>query len=171
MTQSEAQSLFFLHQDDDKPKEECGVFGIIGHPDASAHVALGLHALQHRGQEAAGIASYDGVQCYAHRALGLVGDNFNSADIIGRLKGYLAIGHVRYSTTGDTLLTWVPALHAGAFGGTPVKIIYGLLGLVFPLLFLTGFIMWWLRVIRKQLQNYADAAAKEATSASAPSRV
>ncbi len=121
MTHSEAHSLFSLHQDDDKPREECGVFGIIGHPDASAHVALGLHALQHRGQEAAGIASYDGVQCYAHRALGLVGDNFNSADIIGRLKGYLAIGHVRYSTTGDTLLRNVQPLFADfSFGALAI---------------------------------------------------
>lgn len=84
--------------------DECGVFGVFGHTDASAHTALGLHALQHRGQEAAGIVSYDGNQFYAHRALGLVGDNFNSADIIGRLKGYIAVGHNRYSTTGDTLL-------------------------------------------------------------------
>ena len=63
-------------QDDDHPHEECGLFGIYGHIDAAAHTALGLHALQHRGQEAVGIVSYDGEQFNSHRALGLVGDNF-----------------------------------------------------------------------------------------------
>src|SRR5690606_7754472 len=89
---------------DDKLHEECGVFGIVGSVDAAAHTALGLHALQHRGQEAAGVVSFDGNQFYAHRALGLVGDNFNSASVIGKLKGESAIGHVRYSTAGETLL-------------------------------------------------------------------
>ena len=88
--------------DDDKLKEECGVFGIIDHRDASAHVALGLHALQHRGQEAAGIISYDNEKFYTHRVPGLVSDNFNSSQIIGRLPGEIAIGHVRYSTTGGS---------------------------------------------------------------------
>ncbi len=111
----------FSATDEDKPKDECGVFGVIGHPDAAAHVALGLHALQHRGQEAAGIVSYDGVQCYAHRALGLVGDNFNSESIVGKLKGHLAIGHVRYSTTGDTLLRNVQPLFADfSFGSLAI---------------------------------------------------
>src|ERR1700679_792884 len=90
--------------DDDKLHEECGVFGIFGHVEAAAHTALGLHALQHRGQEAAGIVSFDGKHFYSHRALGLVGDNFNSASVIDKLKGYAACGHNRYSTTGDTLL-------------------------------------------------------------------
>lgn len=98
--------------DDDKLREECGVFGIIGHPDAAAHTALGLHALQHRGQEAAGIVSHEGEQSYAHRALGLVGDNFNSPEVISKLKGSAAIGHVRYSTTGDTLLRNVQPFYA-----------------------------------------------------------
>ncbi len=101
--------------------EECGVFGIYGGADASACTALGLHALQHRGQEAAGIVSFDGEQFYSHRALGLVGDNFNSAEIISKLKGASAIGHNRYSTTGDTLLRNVQPLYGDfSFGGLAV---------------------------------------------------
>ena len=108
--------------DDDHFHDECGVFGIFGHPEASAHTALGLHALQHRGQEAAGIVSFDGKHFYSHRALGLVGDNFNSADIIGRLKGHVAVGHNRYSTTGDTLLRNVQPLYGDfSFGGLAVS--------------------------------------------------
>ena len=104
--------------DDDKLHEECGVFGVFGHADAAAHTALGLHALQHRGQEAAGIVSCNDGQFYAHRALGLVGDNFNSANIIGKLKGSQAIGHNRYSTTGETLLRNVQPFFAEfSFGG------------------------------------------------------
>jgi len=107
--------------DDDKLHEECGVFGIFGHAEASAHTALGLHALQHRGQEAAGIVSFDGKHFYTHRALGLVGDNFNSAEVMGRLKGHIAIGHNRYSTTGDTLLRNVQPLFGDfSFGGLAV---------------------------------------------------
>jgi len=107
--------------DDDKLHEECGVFGVFGHPEASAHTALGLHALQHRGQEAAGVVSFDGVQFYTHRALGLVGDNFNSADVIGKLKGHIAVGHNRYATTGDTLLRNVQPLYGDfSFGGLAV---------------------------------------------------
>jgi len=105
----------------DKFKEECGIFGIFGHSDAAAHTALGLHALQHRGQEAAGIVSFDGEQFYSHRALGLVGDNFNSQSIIGKLSGHIAIGHNRYSTTGDTLLRNVQPLYGDfSFGGLAV---------------------------------------------------
>ena len=107
--------------DDDKPHEECGVFGILGHDDAAAHTALGLHALQHRGQEAAGIVSFDGEHFNTHRALGQVGDNFSSGDVIGRLIGDSAIGHTRYSTTGDTILRNVQPLFADfAFGGFAV---------------------------------------------------
>lgn len=107
--------------DADHLHEECGIFGIFGHGEASALTALGLHALQHRGQEAAGIVSYDGKHFYTHRALGLVGDNFNSAEIIGNLKGHLAIGHNRYSTTGDTLLRNVQPLFGDfSFGGLGV---------------------------------------------------
>src|SRR5262245_16302195 len=64
----------------DTLREECGVFGVFGHDDAAALTALGLHALQHRGQEAAGIVSFDGAHFHSERRLGLVGDNFNKAD-------------------------------------------------------------------------------------------
>ncbi|HUA56656.1 MAG TPA: amidophosphoribosyltransferase [Candidatus Sulfotelmatobacter sp.] len=104
--------------DDDKLREECGLFGIYGHPEAAAHTALGLHALQHRGQEATGIVAYDGEHFHAHRGLGHVGDNFSAGTVIARLKGYAAVGHVRYATTGDTLLRNVQPLFADfAFGG------------------------------------------------------
>ena len=88
----------------DRLREECGVFGIHGHPDAAALTALGLHALQHRGQEAAGIVSFDGRQFNSERRLGLVGDSFNKPSVIERLKGHAAVGHVRYSTAGGTIL-------------------------------------------------------------------
>lgn len=107
--------------DDDTLREECGVFGIFGHADAAAHTALGLHALQHRGQEAAGIVSHDGTQFYTHRALGLVSDNFSAASVIDPLKGENAIGHVRYSTTGETLMRNVQPLFAEfSFGGLAI---------------------------------------------------
>jgi amidophosphoribosyltransferase len=80
--------------------DECGVFGIYGHEEAAAIATLGLHALQHRGQEAAGIASSDGQQFFVERHVGLIGDNFTKPSVIGRLKGSRAIGHTRYSTTG-----------------------------------------------------------------------
>jgi amidophosphoribosyltransferase len=94
----------------DRLREECGVFGIYGHPDAAAITALGLHALQHRGQEAAGIVSYDGRRFHSERRLGLVGDTFSRREIIDRLPGTVAIGHVRYSTTGETVLRNVQPL-------------------------------------------------------------
>ncbi|OAN45637.1 amidophosphoribosyltransferase [Paramagnetospirillum marisnigri] len=104
--------------DDDHLREECGVFGIFGHPEAAAHVALGLHALQHRGQEAAGIVTFDGGQFHNHRGLGHVEDNFGSEAVIRKLKGPMAVGHVRYSTTGETLLRNVQPLFAEMeFGG------------------------------------------------------
>ncbi len=106
---------------DDKFHEECGVFGIYGNPDASAHTALGLHALQHRGQEAAGVVSYDGEHFHSHRALGVVGDNFSNQKVIDRLPGNMAIGHVRYSTTGDTVFRNIQPLFADfEFGGLAV---------------------------------------------------
>ena len=101
-----------MRDDDDRPREECGVFGVLGHDDAAALTALGLHALQHRGQESAGIVTFDGTHFHSERRLGLVGDNFNKADVIGRLKGHLAVGHNRYSTTGDTILRNVQPLFA-----------------------------------------------------------
>jgi amidophosphoribosyltransferase len=97
---------------EDRLREECGVLGIFGNEDAAALTALGLHALQHRGQEAAGMVTYDGAHFHSERRLGLVGDNFNKADVIGRLKGHIALGHVRYSTTGDTILRNVQPLFA-----------------------------------------------------------
>lgn len=96
----------------DKFNDECGVFGIYAHPDASAHAALGLHALQHRGQEAAGIVSYDGQRFYVHRGLGHVADNFSNDATIKKLVGNTAIGHVRYATSGDTSLRNVQPIFA-----------------------------------------------------------
>lgn len=107
--------------DDDKLREECGVFGVFGSPDAAALTALGLHALQHRGQEAAGIVSYDGEDFPAHRASGLVGDIFGSEDVIKSLQGHRAVGHVRYSTAGGKGLRNVQPLFADfAFGGLAI---------------------------------------------------
>ncbi len=103
--------------DGDTLHEECGVFGIFGHPDAAAVTALGLHALQHRGQEAVGIVSYDGAKFHAEKGLGLVGDNFSDAAVIARLPGAAAIGHVRYATTGETALRNVQPLFAELHGG------------------------------------------------------
>jgi amidophosphoribosyltransferase len=106
---------------DDKFHDECGVFGIFGHDDSAAHTALGLHALQHRGQEAAGIVTYDGAQFNTHRSLGLVGDNFDSHEVMTRLRGASAIGHVRYGTTGQTVLRNVQPLFAEFdFGGMAI---------------------------------------------------
>ena len=88
----------------DKLREECGVFGISNHIDASALVALGLHALQHRGQEGCGIVSFDGKNYHSEKRQGLVGDHFTNSEIIEKLPGKFAIGHNRYSTTGETSL-------------------------------------------------------------------
>ncbi len=96
----------------DTLREECGVFGIFGHPEAAAITALGLHALQHRGQEAAGIVTYDHGRFHSERRLGLVGDTFSRAEVIERLPGNMAVGHVRYSTTGGTILRNVQPLFA-----------------------------------------------------------
>lgn len=92
--------------------DECGVFGIFGRQDAAAIATLGLHALQHRGQEAAGIVSYDGSQFFVERHVGLIGDNFTKPSVIQRLKGFAAIGHARYSTTGGAGLRNVQPLFA-----------------------------------------------------------
>ena len=88
----------------DKLREECGVFGVSNHEDASALVALGLHALQHRGQEGCGIVSYDGKNYHSEKRQGLVGDHFTKSNVIKNLPGNFAIGHNRYSTTGETSL-------------------------------------------------------------------
>jgi amidophosphoribosyltransferase len=107
--------------DADRFHDECGVFGVYGHPDAAALTALGLHALQHRGQEAAGIVVYDGEQFNAHRGMGLVGDNFSSKEVVGKLTGYSAIGHVRYATTGEVAMRNVQPLYFEIeFGGLAI---------------------------------------------------
>ena len=103
--------------DDDKLREECGVFGIAHNDSAAAIAALALHALQHRGQEAAGIVSFDGKDFHARRAMGHVAGNFDSEDVIETLPGYSAIGHVRYSTTGASALRNVQPLFADLFSG------------------------------------------------------
>ena len=106
---------------DDKLHEECGVFGVWNCTDAAAVTALGLHALQHRGQEATGIVSFDGHQFHSHKGLGLVGDNFGDARTIASLPGTRALGHNRYATTGDTVLRNVQPLYADfEFGGFAV---------------------------------------------------
>ena len=102
---------------DDKLKEECGIFGVFGHPDAAALTALGMHALQHRGQESAGIVSFDGKHFNNEPYLGLVGDHFTKASVIDKLPGNSALGHVRYSTTGNTSLKNIQPLFADLIGG------------------------------------------------------
>jgi amidophosphoribosyltransferase len=103
--------------DGDKLHEECGVFGIFGHPDAAALTVLGLHALQHRGQEGAGVVSFDGERFHNARRAGLVGDNFTKRDVVEELAGDRAIGHVRYSTHGAPLERNIPPLFAELAGG------------------------------------------------------
>ncbi len=107
----------YINTSEDKLHEECGVFGIFGSPDASTLTALGLHALQHRGQEGAGIVSFDGEKFHGVRRPGLVGDNFNKQEVIDRLQGSNAIGHVRYSTTGDSILKNIQPLYADLMSG------------------------------------------------------
>ena len=101
----------------DKLREECGIFGISNHDDSSALVALGLHALQHRGQEGCGIVSYDGKNYHSEKRQGLVGDHFTKSDVIKRLPGSFAIGHNRYSTTGETSLRNIQPFFADLHGG------------------------------------------------------
>ena len=95
-----------------KMTEECGIFGIIGDPQASGKTALGLHALQHRGQEAVGLISWDGANFFAERKMGLVSDHFMDEATLNKLPGYAAIGHTRYSTTGDAVLRNIQPLYA-----------------------------------------------------------
>ena len=111
MTQSE----------NDKFRDECGVFAVFGHEDASSITALGLHALQHRGQEACGIVSYDQKMFYAKRAIGLVDDTFGQKSVIDYLSGSMAIGHNRYATSGEGHIRNVQPLYADlSFGGFSV---------------------------------------------------
>lgn len=105
----------------DKPREECGVFGIFGHPDAGVLTTLGLHALQHRGQEACGIVTFKDGHFHAERHLGLVGDNFTGEDLLKRLPGQVAIGHNRYSTQGRPALRNIQPIFADlADGGVAI---------------------------------------------------
>ena len=100
-----------------KLKEECGVFGISNAKEASALTALGLHALQHRGQEGCGIVSFDGKKYYSEKRFGLVGDNFNKEKVLNNLKGNYAIGHNRYSTTGNNTLRNIQPFFADTNAG------------------------------------------------------
>ncbi len=114
MTSSEH---FAFDPDGDKLREECGIFGVIGAADAAAACALGLHALQHRGQEAVGITSFDGSEFFTRRGLGHVADNFSTGESIAELPGTMAAGHVRYSTTGGAGLRNVQPLYADLASG------------------------------------------------------
>ncbi len=103
--------------DDDKLREECGIFGVYGAQGAAAMTALGLHALQHRGQEAAGITSFDGEHFHSHRAMGHVAGNFDRDEVIRGLPGTIAAGHVRYSTAGESGLRNIQPLFAELVSG------------------------------------------------------
>ena len=107
----------FLDEDGDKLREECGIFGAINADRAAAATALGLHALQHRGQEAVGITSFDGKDFISRRGLGHVAENFSSPEAIAELPGHMAAGHVRYSTTGGAGLRNVQPLYAELASG------------------------------------------------------
>ncbi len=114
-----------IHDDGDKLREECGIFGVIGARSASSMVALGLHALQHRGQEAVGITSFDGIDApegysgefFSYRGIGHVAHVFNNQDIFTTLPGQMASGHVRYSTTGGSGLRNIQPLFADLASG------------------------------------------------------
>jgi len=100
-----------------KLKEECGVFGVSDSNDAAALTALGLHALQHRGQEGCGIVTFDGNKYYSEKRFGLVGDNFNKEKVLKSLPGNYAVGHNRYSTTGDNTLRNIQPFFADTNAG------------------------------------------------------
>lgn len=104
--------MFLWDKNKDKLREECGVFGIWNHEEASTITALGLHALQHRGQEAAGIVSFDGKHFHSERRIGLVSDNFTKKKVLERIPGKASVGHVRYSTSGEPALRNVQPLFA-----------------------------------------------------------
>jgi len=107
----------FIDANGDKLREECGVFGAVNAADAAALTALGLHALQHRGQEAAGIVSFDGKEFISRKGLGHVAENFSTQEAIAELPGSMAAGHVRYSTTGGSGLRNVQPLYADLASG------------------------------------------------------
>ena len=107
----------FWDHDDDKPREECGVFGIFGHPEAAILTTLGLHALQHRGQEACGIVTFDKTKFHTEKHMGLVGESFAGTDLPDRLPGRSAIGHNRYSTQGKPAVRNIQPIFADLAGG------------------------------------------------------
>ncbi len=118
MTEQGANPVVRAMLEDEGPKEECAVFGIYGPEQASAHTTLGLHAMQHRGQEATGIVSFDGERFHAQRGVGEVGAVLNKEDVMARLVGRAAIGHNRYATTGEGAVHNIQPLFAEfAFGG------------------------------------------------------
>ncbi len=104
-------------ENEDKLREECGIFGVFDHPDAAKLTALGLHALQHRGQESSGIVSFDKNHFHAEKRIGLVSEHFTKRRVIERLPGMSSIGHVRYSTTGEPILRNVQPLFADLTSG------------------------------------------------------
>ncbi|MCP1198000.1 amidophosphoribosyltransferase [Notoacmeibacter sp. MSK16QG-6] len=112
MVDADLHGMDGLDNEADAFHDECGVFGIYGRQDAAPIVTLGLHALQHRGQEAAGIVSFDGAQFHVERHIGLIGDTFTKPSVMERLPGHRAIGHTRYSTTGESSLRNVQPLFA-----------------------------------------------------------
>jgi len=112
MTPPALEPLRLRDPDDDRPRLECGVFGVWGVKDAAAVTALGLHSLQHRGQEACGIASMDGARFHTERHMGQVGEAFGAADLVRRLPGHAAIGHTRYATAGASVLRNVQPMFA-----------------------------------------------------------
>src|SRR5690606_27333847 len=107
----------FLDEDGDKLREERGIFGVIGASEAAATCALGLHALQHRRQEAVGITSFDATDSFTRRGLGHVAENFSTGESTAELPGATAAGHVRYSTTGGAGLRNVQPLYADLASG------------------------------------------------------
>ena len=110
---------FFFHNK--KPKDECAVFGIYNHKDAASLTVLGLHALQHRGQDSTGIVTSDIKNFFAHRGMGQVSEVFSESNVIKKLKGEMSIGHNRYGTTGESALKNVQPLFSELnFGGVAI---------------------------------------------------
>ncbi|MBS0362837.1 MAG: amidophosphoribosyltransferase [Proteobacteria bacterium] len=117
MSADERRSQILLDQTDDAPRLECGVFGVFDVPEAAGLAALGLHALQHRGQEACGIAAFDGQRFHTERHMGHVGEAFGGADLTERLPGRFSIGHTRYSTSGGSVIRNVQPMFADMEAG------------------------------------------------------
>ena len=118
---SYASGAAWRDPDDDTLRLECGVFGVFGHADASSVTAIGLHGLQHRGQEACGMATYDGQRFHTERHMGQVGEAFTGGDLAKRLPGAAAIGHTRYSTAGGSFIRNVQPMFADLDSGGPLQ--------------------------------------------------